>query len=402
MNPVANQPILFFQDENDCACTSGQWNHIAFENDQLRWQFELEPCPNATQIMQNPDFASDTGWGTISATISGGEADMSIFGAQVFQTGLSTTNGNWYEITVTVSDANLSAADSTLTITGFDDELEFSAAPGQYVFYSQSISTTVSLLHRFDLNFGASQTLKVSFFGVREVEFPSAEIQDVTGGLLDTVDAFNGGNYATWNYEPSATVINNKTFKIVVSRDCDGNVEEWESEPICLIPEDDCTLQIGICGQNNLWGSRFQPTLRIHGEIKKGISYRYDRNLVETNSGKHTLAYGRRNKVYEMSFDMVPEHIRDYLYWIAMSNLMVVRRGLGEQFQYFAFDEPDDPVFPPAEAELANVRFTFERKEFLEETVFEADCNVVLPPLVIGEQGNIAIQDENDNYLNAQ
>ncbi len=403
MTPISNQPILFSQGAEPDCCPDILWRQKMFDTDVIRWQFMLEPCFDATELISNPNFTSTSNW-TLggSASISGDTARLPSSGDYISQT-TAMPEGVWLEITINIEQTELNASNSRIKIIGFDQSILFTPAPGTFKFYAQSLSEVVKIDHSFNTSQFQTVDLRIGSFSVKEIAFPSAEIQDLSGGTIDnSVPVYVSAQYATWEYTPIQDVIDNGQFRIEVSRNCSGNIETWTSEPICTIPENDCDIQIGVCAQTNVYGDNFEPLIRLTAEMKKGTSYQTDRLVVESNTGKQNLAYGRRNKSYQLNIPMLPEHVRDFIYFLPMCNEIAIRQGLGDTHSYFVSDDPDEPQPVAGTRDLTNNSIALVRKHVLEETIFIQDCGLFLPPYVIGTHDiDEAIQTDTDELIQA-
>lgn len=405
MNPSLNQPVLFTQTTPLECCPDGlEWKQRIHEGDPVRWQFKVDPCINAVEVMESPNFEVPGDWLTLNADISGGICSMPDNGSRIAQLQAPALNvGDWFQIEVVVENATLDASGSTLEILGFDGIISFSASEGMFIFYGQVLNPIIELIHTFDVSVSENIVLNISKFSVLPLQFPVATIERTDGsGDLDIVFGSSLSNaFILWEYVPSQTVLDEGEFRIRVDRDCDGSVETWTSEDICILPINSCDLMIGACANTNVWGAGFQPLIRVAGELKIGTGYKYNRVLNESNNGIHSLVYGRRTKSSELVFDLMPDHVRDFLYYLAMSGEIAIRLGNGPVNKYFLLDEPDDPEFPEGEKHLAMVRMSVVYKERLEETIFAGQCSVSIPPVVIGDEVGRAIADENNGLINA-
>lgn len=402
MTPVSNQPLLFTQGSQNTCCQDVLWNQRMFDIDFIRWQFELEPCANATELIADSDFSSDSNWILGGgATISGGMASLPNSGDSLSQI-TAMPLGVWLEITINIASTEINATSSKIKINGFDNVIFFTPAPGTFTFQGQSLSDTLEIFHNFSVSELGTVELKLDSFSVKQIEPPTAEIQDVQGNTLDTdVDVYLSSKFATFQYQPIQDVIDAGAFVVVVSRTCGSNDEIWTSESVCVIPENDCDIQIGVCASSNVYGDDFQPIVRLKAELRKGTGYQSERFVVNSNTGKFSLGYGRRDKVYLLNIPLLPEHMRDFIYFIPMCNSIAIREGSGPTGDYFVNDEPDEPSLVAGTKDLTNCSISLVRKQALEESIFTGDCNVSLPPYVIGERDlNIAIQTDTDELIN--
>lgn len=412
MIPVPNQPILFTNADNDDSfcCVDSRWKQRMFNNDEIYFQFELDVCIDKGNILSNPEFTSTSDW-TLSAGgfISPPQAFVAIDGT-ISQTGITTTTGALYEIEIDLFTLP-TAPQSTVTVSGFQDNVTFEAVTGPIKVYGVATSPSTTLI----ISFNTPNPPAVGFYGLNyvlmsPVDGPSATIVDENGNTLDTVSTgiieTTGldTSYITFGYSPNTAAINNGGFYIEVERSCAGDSEQWTSEWICVIEPNDCDLLIGGCSEVNYDSQEFLPVARLQGELIKGSSYSYpNRFSYQDNVGRFRNAYTRRNKKYMIKLELVPEHIRDFIYSLPLMNEIGLREGQNTQYYFYCEDEPDEPSFPDSEKNLSNIMLEVVRSEQNEVHRFIAGCSGGIPPLVIGEREiNQAIATDTTELINAQ
>ena len=375
-----------------------------FDTDEIQWQFQMDACLDAVQVVQNPFFDSDTDWDLIDG------ADISPFtsfvtmeiGSSFAQT-LTTETAGWYEININVNLSSDNTSQGKLIISGFATQFEVPAQRGRYTFYGQALAASTDLSVLFSAVSGAG-SVAVNEFTARLVEYPDYEFIDINGDpIADTANQFDEGNYSTWSLVPSSNLLAAGYFRIRVFRTCGGEEISWTSEPICIVPQNQSDILLSGCGNMNSFGSDFQPLMRLSGELMRGTGYQYpNRYVYQDSGGSFYNGYTRRNKSYTLKIDLIPEHVRDFVYMSALYNSLAVKIGEGTQVNLFLEDEPDDPVFPDGEKDLATVTLRMVEKAANVVSKFNRDCTRALPPTVIGENAiERAIQTDTDELIQA-
>lgn len=404
MLPVNNQPIKFTETSADLpsCCTDNYYKARMFETDAIEWQFAVDLCPDATELVTDAVFSSGAGWtATNGATFPFPGNCLIPVNADIEQTGISTTAGNWYVLRVVIKSSPIETSQSTLQITGFSQTHEIPTIPGAVEIYVQatSASSAIKLLHNASSGTGFVQ---ITFCGLKEVDYPTCTIRETDGALIESpTTEFNYGRFSTYTYTPSSSAIAIGTFIIRVTRTCGSDTVTYESEPICVIPENDCDLLIGACGNYSGHGDGFLPAIRIKGELMRGTGYTFpDRHTYQDSNGLFRNGYTRRNKQYTLKVDLCPEHVRDFIYATAFSNEIGIREGTADQGFYFLSEEPDEPVFAEREKDLATITLRLTDKDINDKSTFDAECDAALPPVVIGRSDiQEAIETDTDTLI---
>lgn len=407
MNPSPNQPILFHPTNSFTqeACFNDRWQYRMFETDEIYWQFQVDPCLDATQIVDNPFFNFPvTQWTANGTAIIVGPFSFAVLpnGGSISQD-LTTTANQWYQVNVNVSESSGNAGQGELTINGFSQTVTMPGLINRYSFYvkANSASTTIDLAYTVQTGSGTVYVNEISCY---EVDFPSYEFLDLQGNpIADTANQFDDFNFSTWSLVPSTNLLNAGQFRIRVFRDCGGTEISWTSETICIIPENERDLLLSGCGNMNSFGSDFEPVIRLRGELMRGTGYTYpNRYTYQDSKGTFNNGYTRRNKAFTLKIDLVPEHVRDFVYMAALYNSIAVKVGTGTQVDLFLEEEPDDPVFPTGEKDIATITMRLMEKDKNVISTFDGDCRRALPPTVIGENEiERAIQTDNDELIQA-
>lgn len=406
MNPSPNQPILFQPSEGVTLeeCRSERWQYRMFENDEIYWQFQIEPCLDADQVVSDPFFIPNAAWtANAPATVVPAFAFAIIPIGGSIQQDLTTVADAWYQVNINVSEFVGSVGQGRVVVSGFGTSYEFPGQVDRFTFYLQATGTTTTINIAFTAQSG-SGSVQINEVTAYEVEYPEYEFLDVNGNpIADTANQFDEADYSTWSLVPSTDLLAAKRFQIRVYRTCDGEEISWTSEWICIIAENERDLLISGCGNINSFGSNFQPVVRVRGELMKGTAYSFpNRYTYQDSKAAFFNGYTHRNKAYTLKVDLVPEHIRDFIYMIALYNSIAIKVGTGSQFNLFLEEEPDDPVFPEGEKDLATITMRMVRKEANEVSTFDIDCTRQLPPTVIGENAiDRAIQADTDELIQA-
>jgi hypothetical protein len=410
MNPVPNQPLLFREtgtfDTESCEDVSYQAR--MFETDVLRWQFEIDTCPNAAQLIDEPFFNNVGTWTTNdNATVFGGSINLCAFsiGGQLVQANVPDVVGQWYEFSIVVGAVAENIGRSRFRVSSLFEAIEFPATTGRHTFYVQATAfniLVISLLGDVSLNEPGLGLADITEVTMKEINYPSCQILDLNDNVLQSPSpTFATGKSATWEFVPDTAEIDARQIKVRVFRSClgdDSDLEDFTSESICIIPENNRDLLIGGCGNTNSFLEDFDPVLRIQGEIVRGTSYQMPNRYTYQNSkGRFFNGHTRRNKVSTLKIELCPEHVRDFIYMLPLFNTVGIRVGTGRQEQYFIEEEPDEPIFADGEKSLAAITMQLVRKSFNEVSTFEKDCEPSLPPVVIGDRNlNEAIQTGNN------
>lgn len=375
-----------------------------FQTDEIYWQFEMDPCLDATQIISDPVFSPNAAWtlnNGASFIPSNGFAAIPIGGS--ISQNVTTVVNQWYQFQINIFAVEQSAGQGKLVISGFGETIEVPAQQDQFTFYVQATATTTPLNIALTAQSGSS-IVQINQVMAYEVEYPDYEFLDVNGDTIsDTANQFDEANFSTWSLVPSNDLLDAKQFQIRVYRTCSGEEISWTSEFICIITENERDLLISGCGNLNSFGSDFQPVIRVRGELMKGTGYSFpSRYTYQDSKGAFFNGYTRRNKAYTLKIDLVPEHIRDFIYMIALYNSVAVKVGTGDQIDLFLDEEPDEPVFPQGEKDMATITMRLVEKERNEVSTFNGDCRRALPPTVIGENAiERAIQTDTDELIQA-
>jgi hypothetical protein len=410
MRPTPNQPIKFRPtgDFDTESCGPVAYQARIFQTDVLRWQFDIDICPNAEQVIDEPFFNNVGSWTTNdNATVFGGSINLCAFsiGGQLFQNMVPDITGNWYEFSVVISAVNENIGNSKFRASSLFDAVEFPATVGRHTFYVQATDNNflvITLIGDASLNVSGFGLADIDEVTMREIDYPSCEILDLDDNVLSTPSpAFAAQNFANWEIIPDTSELDAGQFKIRVFRSCEGDdsdLESWTSESVCIIRENNRDILIGGCGNTSSFLGDFDPVARLSGELARGTGFQFPNRYTYQNSkGRFFNGYTRRNKVNTLKIELCPDHVRDFIYMLPLFNTIGIRVGTGPQEQYFISEEPDDPVFADGEKTLATITLQLVRKSVNEISNFVQDCEPSLPPVVIGDRNlNEAIQTGNN------
>jgi hypothetical protein len=408
MNPSPNQPILFRPTDQTTfeQCRDDRWRAKYFQTDILSWQFEVDRCIDADQIVSDPFFIPNTAW-----TANGDSTIVAPLAFAIIRIGssisqdLTTVELQWYEININISTVIGEISQGKVVVTGFNETIEFPAQQDRFTFYAQANSTSTSLDIALTAQSGSLEdSIRINEVTAYEVDYPSYEFLDINGDtIVDTANQFDQANSSTFELIPGAGVIDAGTFQIRVFRTCGSEEISWSSEFICLIPENERDILISGCGNTKSFITPFEPAIRLRAELMRGTGYSFpNRYTYQDSKALFRNGYTRRNKAYTLKVDLTPEHVRDFVYMLTLFNQVALKVGTGPQIDLFLDEEPDEPVFPQGEKDLATITLRMVEKERNEVHTFESDCRAVLPPLVIGERDlNRAIQTDTDELIQA-
>lgn len=403
MIPSPNQPILFQPsgEESVTDCNSNRWQYKMFTDDLIQWQFIVEPCPDAEQLIENPLFETATDWDGVGANVFPLPSALALIyvGGYIVQDDVTTSADQWYLIEVNISEVLNTLGKGVVTISGFDDDVSFPAMAGLHKFYVKATASTTDVKIALSATSGTGTVIVNEVF-LREVTYPEYEFLDTEGNTIaDTSNTYHNKDYINYSLVPGDPLLEAGAFYIRVYLTCDETEVSYTSELICIVAENEKDLLIGGCGNVNSYKGDFAPIIRIKGELIRGTGNTFPNRYTYQNSrGLFTNGYTRRNKQYTLKIDLSPEHVRDFIYMTALFNTIGIRVGTEGQENFFLEEEPDEPVFPDGEIGLATITLLLVRKDANEVSVFNGECSPSLPPLVIGERGiNQAIQTSEDS-----
>lgn len=409
MTPVANQPILFTPtgSVNTEACQEVAYQAKTFVSDVLRWQFLVSTCANAEQVIDQPFFESVGSWTTNSqATVFGGGINLCAFsiGGQLFQNNVPDVTGRWYEFSMVISSVAENVGNAKFRVGSLFDSIEFPATVGRHSFFVQATEfnlLSILLMGDESLNIPGFGVCDVTEVTMREIDYPTCEILDENDNVLASPTlSFQEENYVNYEHVLGSDEIEAGQIKIRVFRSCLGDnsdLEDFTSELICIVADNNQDLLIGGCGNVKGYLGDFNPLIRVTGEIVRGTGYQYpNRYTYQNNVGRFYNGHTRRNKVNTLKIELCPDHVRDFIYMLPIFNTIGIRIGTGSQENYFIEEEPDEPVFVDGEKTLATITMRIVRKAADEVSTFEVDCEPSIPPVVIGNaEINEAIQTGN-------
>lgn len=413
--PTKYQPIRFFDDaqEQEC-CRDSFWNLQYFNTDPINFQFYVGPCPKENQIVQNPTFndggsSSQANWSEVGVVTynSGGLSGASLINdAQISQSIPSFTGSSNYLLRISITTASIGSIlpTSEIRIIGANIPIEFVPQTNVYEFFVKGSGVNGLTIQQVQLQSGATDLTTIQSVQLFEISEPTVSFEDLDGNTLSQIVASEyNAPYFTASFQPSAATIEAGCFNIKVSRTCGSDTTEYLSENISLIPSNICDVLIGSCGQTNYNSDDFQPLLRCRANLRADKSPEFTINRTESASGLQRISYGKMNKAFTLYFDRVPEHIRDFIYTLAIHNEVAIKVGNKPQEKFVVYEEPDEPEFATGDDELALMNLQLLKKEELTETIYKGECAVSLPPKALGSRDqNIAIKAGTDTAIEAE
>lgn len=402
IHPTKYQPILFTQEDSyDCnagACgaawdeKAGSWNQKMFEKDYIPFQFEVTPCDNAPNLISNPNFGnSGSGW-----SVDAGSAQFAPYGAKLLTPGTEISFNpplnlaQYYYVTISGFIKSIEPAPPiSVSLTNVLEDVTFfiTEEAQSFSFYVQSTTGKIGIKRNNDIGTVLPTTYPViDFVTAKPIDLPDISILDLDGVFIESVlTATYEPPYLNLLYTPSQDVIDAGAFLIKVSYACDESpVIVWTSEAIQIIADDNCFIQIGGCGNVNVFQGSFTPFMRLESKLVADRTFTYERFITRRTSGRYRLNYGRASKAFTLSTVAIPEHVRDFIYMLPLCDKIVVKRGQGAQQEYFSDEEPDAPQFIASSDDLASVQLPLVYEQDLIESIYVQECNVSLPPNALG------------------
>jgi hypothetical protein len=388
MKPTPLQPIQWNSADETC-CEPNIWRHLTFADDIIFAQFLADAADLGPEEVTNPELEPpQSEWVTVQPFVqnlfTSGLALTN--GAEVEQT-ITLTTGNWYAVTVSIEYPfqGVQADPSTLIVSGFNEPMVFNAENGTQTMYGIWSGVSEVSFRRNDLSQFASPSpqMRVFQFSIKEVFAPTVE--KITTGGSSTDDITLDIDYPYVNIEVNTSAIaadGAKCFQIKVT---DNASNEYLSNFFHFVTESNCLIRLAGCGNNNFFQAGFTPNLRIEATIVDDGPI-YDRNIYRNSLGLHRLDYGYSHQAYLLMIERCPEYIRRYLYLLPMFETIAVQVGQQDPKAYFAIEEVEKDPFAEGDQSLASLRCRLVPKQQNIESIFAGSCNVVLPPLVLGER----------------
>lgn len=417
ITPTEYQPLLFHKGTEPATCDDcgecESWTQKMFESDSIPFQFSVQPCSNAVNVITNPYFLGNpvTGWtkegNTSAVTLTGGSGAAIVTAGAGISQSISSPLTSWFmaRIEIMVSSYVMDFVVGIRNDLEQFGQTEVTLSPGINV-----IEMPIFLgLNTFGINTISGNFYPgVSFITIQLVELmpmniPSVTVVDMDGVTLDTLSAAALENgLLNVQYTPNQATIDAGRFAFQVSQDCDSFNETWTSEGIEIVDEDACLLQVGGCSDNNVFLGAFLPYMRIDAKLIDSGAV-YERFLQRKTTGARRLIYGRMSFTFTLQTDYLPKHIRDFVYLLPMMQDVVIKKGNGAQNLYFVLEDPDAPEYKPSSDSMGRISLILTHKKELIETIYKQECNVVLPPKALGSTDlNAAIKVDTDTAINAE
>lgn len=386
ITPVQDQPILFREPSApDFCCPESDWNHQFFNNDSVPFQFLLGKTDDAANEVSNPNFTDgSTNWNNagVAFNIGSSGAWLQDDGSYVEQTGLVNVSLNeWVELKVDVGIIGPDMSGARIRITGFQQVIDFFANTGSFSFYVQgdgSESIKIEAIETY-----SSALIYIKGVDIYQITLPTIETINSDGTTITSIsDGAYSPPYFSVLFQIGADEVTAGCFRFKVTR---GDII-FESELIQVIPANNCDLLIGGCSQNTLYSPEEPLYFRTKGKVLADQVPVYERFTTRKNSGMHRLNYARKSKVFTLTIERAPEHVRDYVYSLPLFSVVGIKIGSGVQRNFFVYEEPDPPEFTTGDDDLARVTMRLMYKQELSETIFEGECNFILPPKALGKR----------------
>ena len=386
------QPIKFATEtEPEPCCGEIPWVHQYFTTDQITFQLEVTPCVTADDVILNGQFLaasilSQPNWtndADVTFNVGGTGARLGNNGDFIEQNPIAGLSNSTYLLRVSIKPEVLATTTTTsiiidtgpftITVPAVKKVVEI------YIQYFQLAYLRFTLDNQIE----APAVTFINWVELLEVDLPTITVEDTDlNPLVQDVTIQYQAPFLLANFQPQADALDAKCIRIRVEAPCGEG--DLLSEKIGLISENNCDMLIGACGNVNFADNDLQLTFRAKGKIRADQGFEYDRFITRTTSGLSTLNYSRMTKVYTVYVEMCPEHVRDYLYSLALMNVIAIKVGQGTQKTYVAFEAPDAPQFSEGSDDLAGFTMRLIEKEFLAEALFGDTCSVVLPPKALG------------------
>lgn len=398
IRPVNDQPILFtgINPPVPC-CGESDWNHEFFQTDLIPFQFELGPADGAETIIVNGNFTDfdnneQTGWdkeGTsVAYNIGGDGAWLQGEGSIIKQT-TGYTPGDWFLLKVKFVNQGSNEfefPDANIEVGGIAEPFSFLTVTQNVEAYVQAgLDGFIS----FQLNLDSEG---IAFMYIQSVELlpitmPIITTETKDGTELSTITTMvYSAPFLSVSFQPTSLEGDAKCFRFRLLASEDEDAQVYISELIEIVPNNNCSLLLGGCSQNNMYSRESDLYVRLKGKIRADAAPVYDRFTTRTNSGINRLNYANKTKIWTLYIDRVPEHVRDYLFSFPLFNTIGIKIGVGEQRNFFVHEEPDEPEFTTGDDQLASVQMQMKLKESLQETIYESECSFILPPKALGSK----------------
>lgn len=393
INAVDGQPILFNESGVDAiCCPATDWNHQFFTNDTVPFQLIVGKDETLDNLVLNPSFVQDgTNWdvslGLVLYNPAHSGALLVTQIARLRQSGLAISLNQWVEIRIDVHIYDGRVSEEKIHVNGFLQDIEFYASTNSFTFYAQGDGSGTIHISRSGVT--TNNFMYIEGVYVNEITLPTLSTIDVEGDELSVIaDAAYTAPYLSAIFQIGAAEQAAKCFRFkAVLHDT-----IFESELIQVITANDCDLLIGGCSNNTMYSSDSPLYFRAKGKVLADQVPIYDRFTTRKNNGMHRLNYARKSKVFTLTVDRVPEHVRDFIYSLPLMGVVGIKTGSGVQKNYFVFEEPDPPEFTTGDDDLASVTLRLMHKQELSEMIYDSECNFILPPKALG------IRSENTAY----
>jgi len=421
MTPVRMQPIEFLPTTTDgdgvfaipvlpSCCPPEIFSQKVFPNDIINFQFILPPCLGVENTILNPAFTDGTEF--VQANWLVGPSDfpgfwvefdangalMKFNASSIEQSNVAIVAGDYYllQIRVFVNSTN-GIAGSVLNVLGFEELISFSAITGLHSFYVRALPGETIKIFQSDWIPNESTRPHIGEVILSRIEIPDIVVTDVHGTTIAAgTPSFDfAPPFFNVNYQAVDEAVDLGCFRLVLYRDCEA---PFISEAFEVIPVDFCHIYIGQCDNSNIHDGQLYG--RFEAFVVNDQKPEIDKFATRDSKGRYRMNYSNMVRVFSLYIEAIPAHKRDFINWLAASNTVAIKLNGQPTEEYFVINEPEAPEFADKDYGLAPMKLSIVHKEELNEHIYRGDCQVFLPPLILGERKtNIAIKAGTDTVI---
>lgn len=336
------QPVYFGDIPTDCGpcepakdCVDNSVGGVYASNvqpgDITQFQFALDICPDATQLFTDPNFLNGVDdWQVGFIGGSGGSPQVENntvglpMGTYIFQ------STNLQPNTTYLVRVNVLEIEGIVSIFTDDNQyVELDNTGVQEVIVTTGANPNIAILPQVSIT--ETSSVIIDSMAVYEWFSPSDIVVEVTDGTTTytvpdsdkTIDA----GFFTGSVDWQGLSIPSGIYTIVVTDGCGGDpATTIESQPFNLATTHKCTTLIYACmGGYNLGFNfnTFSPTLRVEYDLNQ-LQYPNERERYTDTNDRHTVYWGRMEKLRVIRTAELPEYLLDFLATLPMySNIIV-------------------------------------------------------------------------------
>lgn len=321
MEYIPNQPVSlsvdtsYFNGVVNCSSDEVPYLQIVDNTDITQFQVSIDPCPDAIEVLENPDFATADGWdlqanwafGTNSLCAT--EATASIESTDILAQG-------YYKFTIVVTSFSGDGIDfnfdgvtlATITSVGTYELYGFAGVAGATIELIPTGTTSIcfSQISGFEIN------TDVEVFVMDEEQIEIANIDNVSNPEYFTIVK----NTVTVEIAWASLGVANQCAYLIVINPCNGG--QLISNMFSIGDyADKCTILINACNNNDSLGfiftdSGFSPRIRLEAKLRQS-SYTNEKTVYETALGETQVYNFKRKKFKTLAIDLQPEYVHDFL-----------------------------------------------------------------------------------------